>query len=272
MAHSRCRGSHGAFALLLSLLQSHGVCSQDIFESRPPPESRALQATSTMPPRPASLSSCEDPVSGKGGYEPYCPPGYFRCCASCKGAVCFSTKGLHLSWRGIRECIKCKPGDYCTGCDTYLKCRPSVISGREGPKISPHGSTRRQDCETCPAGYEANVDRSRCVKKWTDVCNSKWVSRCIRNCRSPVVTRRKDLNFCEKMQCEMYCAKRWGNGCAQAFGKECEYRKAGPSEYDLYSETEEWLMDCNVDCNGSLSSSRLSFLMLALCMVVAFVF
>lgn len=225
--------------------------------------------TSTMPPRPNTLPDCEDPVSEKSGYEPICPAGYFRCCATCKGATCFSEKGLHLSWRGIRECAKCAPGDYCTGCDTYKRCRPSEIVGRIGPKISPGGATRRQDCETCPAGYEADILRAKCVKKWTDVCNAKYVARCTRNCRSMDVTRMKNLNFCEKMQCQLYCAKRWSDACAKAFSFECNYRKQGPSEYDLYSAAEEWLMDCAVDCNGALSTNRLPLLLLLTWIVLA---
>jgi len=221
-----------------------------------------------MPPRPNTMPECPDPVSGKGGYEPVCPLGYFRCCATCPGATCFSEKGLHLSWRGVRECVKCAPGDYCSGCDTYDRCRASEIPSRLGPKISPRGSTRPQACETCPAGYEADLERQRCVKKWTDVCNAKYVGRCVRNCRSTDPTRLKDLNFCERMKCELFCAKRWSDACAKAFNFECEYRKQGPSEYDLFSADEEWLTECDVDCSGTLSTNRLPPLLLLLWLMV----
>jgi hypothetical protein len=52
------------------------------------------------------------------------------------------------------------------------------------------------------------------------------------------------------MKCEVFCAKRWSNACAAAFSEECRYRSGGGSEFDALSE-EEWLTDCNVDCNGT---------------------
>jgi len=61
------------------------------------------------------------------------------------------------------------------------------------------------------------------------------------------------------MQCQLYCAKRWSDDCVKAFQPECQYRKDGPTEYDLYPEDEEWLMDCNVDCSGVMRQSSLAF-------------
>lgn len=233
-------------------------------------EARDLAAFKpTMPPRPNTLPACSNPVNEKAGYEPVCPAGYFKCCAYCKGAVCFSEMGLSLSWRGVRECVRCASGDFCNGCDTYQRCRPSEIPGREGPRISPPGSVRMQDCEICPAGYEADLKRKTCVKKWTHVCNAKYIGRCVRNCKSEDAARMKDLTFCERMKCEIYCAKLWSNECVQAFAHECIYRKQGPSEYDLFSEGEEWLTECNVDCNGALSGQRLHTVALLCCAALA---
>lgn len=79
----------------------------------------------------------------------------------------------------------------------------------------------------------------------------------------------KDLTFCERMKCHIYCAKLWSNECVVAFGHECKYRKEGPSEYDLFSEGEEWLTECNVDCNGALSGQRLHIVVLLCCAALA---
>lgn len=65
------------------------------------------------------------------------------------------------------------------------------------------------------------------------------------------------MDLCEKTKCHLRCAKLWSDKCVQAFSEECRYRKAGPSEYDLYTEGEEWLLDCNVDCNGPAEVDRL---------------
>jgi len=72
----------------------------------------------------------------------------------------------------------------------------------------------------------------------------------------------KNLNFCEKTKCHLECAKMWSDECVKAFSHECIYRKKGPSEYDLYSEEEEWLMDCDVDCNGPATVDQLNLPML----------
>jgi len=249
--------THDAIVLLLVVVLQRASCAEDEAAAA---AREMVAVVPTMPPRPNTLPSCPDPVTEKPGYEPVCPVGYFRCCATCSGATCYSEKGLQMSWRGIRECIRCYPGDYCAGCDTYQRCRPSEVPGRIGPKISPIGSVRAQDCEICPAGFEADLDRQRCVKRWKDVCNEKYVGRCYRNCRAEDPRRMKNLNFCEKMKCQLYCAQQWSSACTKAFAHECEYRKLGPSEYDLFSESEEWLTDCDVDCNAALGRHSLALL------------
>lgn len=260
MAPSRSMSSHHVTRLIVFTIVQQAWCQIDDASS----ESRKLAVVPTMPPRPVTLPTCDDPLtlSGtkKSGYEPLCPKGYFKCCSTCSGAVCFSGKGLEMSWRGIPECVKCMPGDYCEGCDIYKRCPLSEIPGRKGPKITAAGSTRRQDCEICPSGYEADLDRSRCVKKWTHVCSSKYVARCVRNCRAEDPKRMKDLTYCEKMKCQLYCAKMWSDDCVKAFQPECQYRKDGPTEYDLYPGDEEWLTECNVDCSGAVGLRSLALL------------
>jgi len=244
----------------------HDVAADEV---APEDSSRQLQEMPTMPPRPQTLLECSHPLTGMPDYESVCPPGYFQCCSTCQHTRCFSEKGLSLSWRGVNECIVCAPGDYCTGCDTFKRCQPSDIPGRIGARVSKAGSIRAQDCEICPAGYEADMIRKTCVKRWTDVCNFKYVKRCVRGCRSPDFTRRKSMNFCEKMQCQMFCANLWSPACAAAFKVECQYRKDGPYPYDIFSYEEEWLNKCDVDCNGALSAHLLHIVVLLCCAAMA---
>merc|ERR1719188_2405140 len=118
---------------------------------------------------------------------------------------------MELSWRGLPECIPCAAGDFCDGCDTFKKCPPNDIPGREGPRISPPMSKRFADCESCGAGQEANPARDMCIDKYLHTCSSeKFLLRCIRFCRAADPQRGSRLNRCEKMQCTMYCAKRAG--------------------------------------------------------------
>merc|ERR1719265_1301848 len=77
-------------------------------------------------PRPSSDDTCPcwDPLRDDENicYEPVCPEGYFRCCSTCTSSPCYGTAYMELSWRGLVECIKCYPGDYCGGCDTFQEC------------------------------------------------------------------------------------------------------------------------------------------------------
>lgn len=249
MAHLRLVNAHEVRALLFFLigLVHDAVCDFDFDR-----QLQSMAMSPTLEPRPNDPPACEDPVTGKPGYEPKCPPGYFRCCATCKGAVCFSDAGLVRSWEGKKECKMCEPGDYCSGCDTYDRCRESDVPGREGPKTSPPGAKRPQDCMICPTGQEAHLDRLRCMNKWSEECNEKYVARCVRNCRAEDAVRGKNMTFCERMKCEMFCAKRWSSGCADAFKIECEILKAGPNPVDQYPDWQEWLTGCDVDCSGAL--------------------
>ena len=46
-------------------------------------------------PRPTDSEpcGCPDPIYGADiCYEPVCPPGYFRCCATCYEAPCYGLK------------------------------------------------------------------------------------------------------------------------------------------------------------------------------------
>jgi len=79
----------------------------------------------------------------------------------------------------------------------------------------------------------------------------------------------KNLNFCEMMKCQLYCAKQWSDACVTAFSHECKYRMQGPSEYDLFTEGEEWLTGCNVDCSSALSARHLHIVVLLCCAVLA---
>mmetsp|Transcript_40596 Transcript_40596/g.71428 ORF Transcript_40596/g.71428 Transcript_40596/m.71428 type:complete len:261 (-) Transcript_40596:61-843(-) len=223
-----------------------------------------------MPPRPTiQRLECQDPAyPDKSGYSPVCAPGYFRCCATCKGATCWSEEGLEISWRGIRECVKCKAGDYCDGCDNFQRCPKSDRSGSPGPKISPPGSIRPQDCEICATGLEADIERRRCVQKYSDVCESRFVGRCMRQCEAEDPSRGKQLTPCEKMKCQMYCAKDWSPDCLSAMEKQCRYLVGGPGEYDLFAEEEEWLYGCDVDCSSAVTTKLPGVALLAFTLVL----
>ena len=69
------------------------------------------------------------------------------------------------------ECIQCKPGDYCPGCDRFEECpRETALAfggaaggGGLSPRISASGSILARECQRCPDGFEADIDRARCV-------------------------------------------------------------------------------------------------------------
>jgi len=71
---------------------------------------------------------CRHPIRKDACYEPVCPEGYFKCCATCELSTCASQGALY-SYRGVRECVQCLPGDFCDGCDSFQSC-PTVT--REG--------------------------------------------------------------------------------------------------------------------------------------------
>jgi len=212
----------------------------------------AQSSNEQLPARPSDTNrcQCQDPVTGNGCYEPVCPPGYFRCCASCGTSTCFGTQPMQLSWRGIRECIPCEPGDFCSGCDTFRKCPPNTVPGRQGPRISRAKATRMVDCEGCPVGQEASLSRDICVDKYTHVCNEDVVQRCIRNCEAEDAERGKLLTRCELMKCTMYCAKSWSEECARTMGSHCRSLTGSPDAISILDGNVEPLVGCNVDCNG----------------------
>mmetsp|Transcript_32055 Transcript_32055/g.68289 ORF Transcript_32055/g.68289 Transcript_32055/m.68289 type:complete len:184 (-) Transcript_32055:73-624(-) len=168
-----------------------------------------------------------------------------------------------MSWRGLRECIKCESGDFCAGCDVFQRCPENTQEGREGPRISSPGATRISDCESCPAGQEASFLRNMCVDKYSDVCNEAFVSRCIRNCEAEDTSMGKNLNECEVLKCTMYCSKRWSDDCAAAVRSTCKYMTKPPDQVAssfFAGELEGKLWDCDVDCSGAPARHAASFL------------
>jgi len=200
---------------------------------------------------------CSDPVTGSGCYEPVCPSGYFKCCATCTASPCFgSSAKMELSWRGIPECIRCPAGFFCDGCDVFTKCPPSERAGREGPRISAEGSKRFADCEACAPGKEASLDHSACMPAYKDKCNAIFVKRCMGNCYSEDPFRRKDFTPCEAMKCLMFCARSWSADCAVVVGQHCQEQTTKEAGNGLLSgigdyKEEKPLLGCNVDCSGA---------------------
>lgn len=226
-----------------------------------------LRSTSAYAPvapdKPSEVGpcSCPDPLYGDAVcYEPVCPLGYYKCCATCGDAPCFSEEDLMISWRGIPECIKCTPGDFCDGCDDFKKCPPSVRPGREGARVTKPGAIAISNCEVCAVGTEAWFDGQQCASQYSKAtdecggkpcCNVEFVARCQRNCESPDVFRRKQLTECEKMKCAMFCAKQWSDDCAMTLGKHCEYVTTPPLQSGYVDETVIMIVGCDVDCNGA---------------------
>ncbi|CAE7441140.1 unnamed protein product [Symbiodinium natans] len=209
-----------------------------------------------------------DPIYGTDiCYEPVCPPGYFRCCATCYEAPCYGLKkDLQLSWRGIYECILCESGDYCDGCDTFSQCPDNTQANREGPRVSRAGSTRIADCESCAAGMQASFRRDRCVEAYSHVCNEEFVQRCIRSCKAEEPSRGKRLTPCEQIKCEVYCAKQWSNECLGVVGGHCRslttIKDSGVIGADGL-DAQAAVLDCDVDCNSAFQHG-LAWLILAL--------
>mmetsp|Transcript_22115 Transcript_22115/g.40652 ORF Transcript_22115/g.40652 Transcript_22115/m.40652 type:complete len:263 (-) Transcript_22115:112-900(-) len=212
-------------------------------------------------PRDSTVEACEhrDPLDSSRCYEPVCPEGYFRCCATCQVAECYGTAAMNLSWRGIEECILCNPGDYCVGDDKFETCELSDTPGREGLRISRAGSTERSACEACTIGQEAGLIPNSCWDRYSDECDKDKLLRCMRFCEAPDPWRRKDLTQCEMMKCQMYCAKIQSDECAARIGLRCEYlTEIGPnSQYQ--DDADQYLVGCDVDCSTAWRRAVPSF-------------
>lgn len=196
--------------------------------------------------------SCSDPLGRDTCYQPVCPPGYYKCCSTCKEASCYGTKQMYLSWRGLPECLECETGDYCPGCDTFFGCPDSTQPNRAGPRISGLRSSGINQCESCPRGLEASFDRGACMPKYSHACNVAVVSRCIRNCRAADPVRGKELTPCENMKCTMYCAKKWSEECRDKVEEYCIFATTPPINMSGGVEAEEGagaIANCNVNCN-----------------------
>lgn len=180
---------------------------------------------------------------------------------------------MHLSWRGVRECIPCQPGDFCDGCDTFASCPPNTNGGREGARISPVGATRIADCESCPQGTEASLDRTTCTDKYSDKCSEKFVQRCVRFCEAEDLSR-KTLTQCETLKCTMYCAKRWSDECAQALGQYCRSLTEVDDSLQLgdVGPSTVTMLDCDVDCDGATRGGTIGLAAVFMFVVLARVF
>lgn len=230
---------------------------------------------SEVPPRPTTedLCTCDDPT-GRGStcYEPVCPPGYFKCCVTCKEAPCFGSTKLAISWRGIPECIECYPGDFCPGCDTFIRCPNNTRPGREGPRVSAAGASRVQDCDTCSVGTEASFDGGYCMEKYSDDCSKEFVQRCINFCESTNPLMGKQLTPCEELKCMMYCSKSWSDACAARVGLYCRKKTANQTFMAGEGLEDAFIRypDCDVDCNSAPPRSVLAAIVAAIALLHVF--
>lgn len=134
-----------------------------------------------------------------------------------------------MSFRGIRECLACKPGDYCTGCDGFTSCPAYPGAGQDKKptiQISRPRAYRRADCQRCEMACDADLDRSRCVPKFRDKCDVDLLERCIESC-DPTSTQ------CEYWQCRLFCANDQAGsnpGCLKAHDFVCHDLRAAQLE------------------------------------------
>ena len=88
-------------------------------------------------------------------YQPICPIGTYLCCVFCRYSTCVRSSDLAESTRGVRECIICPPGHYCSGCDVPTRCPINTIN--------PHvGLSKLSDCQPCQLGFSATRDATQC--------------------------------------------------------------------------------------------------------------
>lgn len=195
---------------------------------------------------------CRHPIRKGACYEPVCPEGYFKCCATCELSTCASQGALY-SYRGVRECVQCLPGDFCDGCDSFQSCPTVTREGKEVAKISQRGSKMEEDCLTCSVGEEPDLQRSACITVYSHVCSKSFLERCTQGCDGadsipPTMTP------CEQMKCIMYCARLWSDECADALRRRCEFlRDFTPNNRSgaAVAALENWLDGCDVDCSGA---------------------
>ena len=96
-------------------------------------------------------------------YEPVCPPGTYLCCASCRFSACARNSERTISTRGIRECIMCPPGHFCSGCDLPQSCPDGTMSPNSSNKVA-------SDCRPCTGELAVSFDRTSCCD--SDSCGT----------------------------------------------------------------------------------------------------
>ncbi|CAD7967103.1 unnamed protein product [Amoebophrya sp. A25] len=216
-------------------------------------------------------------------FKPVCPRGTFKCCFSCEWSSCWKegfSEELTLSFRGIYECLPCRRGDFCPGCDAFERCpmearfhyemRKTVAS----PKISAIGAGFERECQTCPTSGEADYANDRCLPSpWRHACDEEKLENCIDwECRDVEET----LDYeCERLNCRMRCAKEQSPECLNTFQEMCREmttRQIGEDGVPIAAQSEvltgldlqiqdtgvAWIEPiplrerCNADCNSAL--------------------
>lgn len=172
---------------------------------------------------------------------------------------------MKLSWRGLVECIECFPGDYCEGCDVFEECPQNDAQNRDPTMVSAAGSTGIDDCVACAAGQEASLDNRTCIDNYKEECDVRRVNRCVRGCKEVDFTMSAHDIACERMKCEMYCAKQYSDSCAKALSAYCVYLTETPYYIQQYDEKETFLNPhmCDVDCSSASPRSFWSAISIA---------
>ncbi|CAD7953456.1 unnamed protein product [Amoebophrya sp. A120] len=129
---------------------------------------------------------------------------------------------LTLSSRGRMECLPCRKGDYCTGCDNFAKCpeeeRRDALRGYARysvPRLSNSKSVFARECARCPDGWEPDLWLRRCVREFRNECDMELLHLCMDRCYY--------YDECERHQCLVNCAREDENPrCREAMLETCE--------------------------------------------------
>ncbi|CAD7934905.1 unnamed protein product [Amoebophrya sp. A25] len=166
-------------------------------------------------------------------FIPVCPKGMYQCCFDCTISTCdrdalgfFPHGDLYLSERGVLECLQCKSGDFCSGCDSYQECpafptKNAAGAGTyEAPRVSLPGSILDRECQRCPDGFEADFSRDRCVPPFRNDCDMVLLEICLAGCKDNPTN-----DECQRMECRIFCAndQRDSNpNCLEAHKEMCQ--------------------------------------------------
>jgi len=219
-------------------------------------ETRALQDdevwVQTTTERPRVSCPCPDPrrkdeapLKDADGYlmcyQRQCEKGFFRCCSDCQVASCANRVPMYISARGVPECIRCYPGEWCD-CDVFNQCP----MGAQGRMVSNPGGKRVMDCSSCVVGEEPDIFMRSCIPKYSDVCIVGQLKYCYAGCKIKTLPNEDAFfttEYCDVWKCLMHCAAKQGPQCLKPFQEGC------------VRETDQIATGCDADCSAAYKIS-----------------